>query len=86
FVVYMDTARIVIDLTNADGLRTGSVVSVRRDKIPIVHPVTGEVLGELDDEVATLRVTEIRERFSVAEVQSVAPGSQIQIKDRVVPK
>jgi len=86
FVVYMDTARIVIDLTNADGLRTGSLVSVRRDKIPIVHPVTGEVLGELDDEVATLRVTEIRERFSVAEVQSVAPGSQIQVKDRVVPK
>jgi len=86
FVVYMDTARIVIDLTNADGLRAGSIVSVRRDKIPIVHPVTGEVLGELDDEVATLRVTEIRERFSVAEVQSVSPGSQIQVKDRVVLK
>jgi hypothetical protein len=85
-VVYVDTTRIVIDLTAADGLRPGSLVSLRRDAIPIVHPVTGEVLGELDEEVATARVTETRERFSVADVQTVAAGARIQIKDRVVPK
>jgi hypothetical protein len=86
FVVYVDTTRIVIDLTAADGIRAGSVVSLRRDAIPLVHPVTGEVLGELDEEVATARVTEMRERFSVADVQTVAPGARIQVKDRVVPK
>jgi hypothetical protein len=86
YVVYVDSGRVVIDLTNIDGLQPGSVVSLRRDRIPIVHPVTGELLGELDEEVATARVTEIRERFSVAEVQNVAPGSQIQVRDRVVPK
>jgi Flagellar assembly protein T, C-terminal domain len=85
-VVYVDTTRIVIDLTAADGIRPGSLVSLRRDAIPIVHPVTGEVLGELDEEVATARVTETRERFSVADVQTVAAGARIQIKDRVVPK
>jgi hypothetical protein len=86
YVVYVDTTRIVIDLTAVDGIRPGTVVSLRRDRIPIVHPVTGEVLGELDDEVATARVTETREKFSVAEVQSVAPGSQVQVRDRVVLK
>jgi hypothetical protein len=86
FVVYVDTTRIVIDLTSADGLKPGSVVSLRRDRVPIVHPVTGEVLGELDEEVATARVIELRERFSVAEVQTVAAGSQIQVRDRVVLK
>ncbi len=85
-VVYLDTTRIVVDLTAADGVRPGTLLSLRRDKIPIVHPVTGEVLGELDEEVATARVTETRERFSVADVQTVAPGAQIQIKDRVVFK
>jgi len=85
-VVYVDTTRIVIDLTAADGIRTGSLVSLRRDAIPLVHPVTGEVLGELDEEVGTARVTEMRERFSVADVQTVAPGARIQVKDRVVPK
>jgi hypothetical protein len=86
FVVYVDTTRVVIDLTSADGVKEGSVVSLRRDRVPIVHPVTGEVLGELDEEVATARVVELRERFSVAEVQSIAAGSQIQVRDRVVLK
>jgi hypothetical protein len=86
YVVYVDSTRIVIDLTTRDGLRPGSVVSLRRDRIPVVHPVTGEVLGTLDEEVATARVTETRDRFSVAEIQNVTPGSQIQVKDRVVPK
>ena len=82
----VDAPRIVVDLTAADGLQPGSMLSLRRDRIPIVHPVTGEVLGELDDEVATARVVETRERFSVAELQSVAAGSQVQVKDRVVVK
>jgi len=85
-VVYVDTTRIVIDLTAADGIRPGTIVSLRRDAIPIVHPVTGEMLGELDEEVATARVTETREKFSVADVQTRAPGVRIQVKDRVVPK
>ncbi len=86
YVVHVDTTRIAIDLTTADGLRVGSVVSVRRDKMPIVHPVTGEKLGELDEEVATAKIVELRDRFSLAEIQSVSPGSQIELKDRVVPK
>ena len=86
FVVYVDTTRIAVDLTAGDGVRPGQVLSVRRDKIPIVHPVTGEILGELDDEVATVRVVEMRDRFSVAEIESVAAGAQVQVKDRVVPK
>ena len=85
-VVYVDTTRIVIDLTSADGIAPGTVVSLRRDRIPLIHPVTGELLGELDEEIATARVVEIRDRFSVAEVQNVAPGSEIQIRDRVIPK
>jgi hypothetical protein len=86
WVVYVDTTRIVIDLTAGDGVQAGTVLSLRRDRIPIVHPVTGEVLGELDEEIGTARVTEIRDRFSVAEIQTVAPGAQIQIRDRVVVK
>jgi hypothetical protein len=86
YVVFVDTTRIVIDLTSGDGVRAGSVVSLRRDRIPIVHPVTGEVLGELDQEIGTARVVELRDKFSVAEIQSVEPGAQIKVRDRVVPK
>ncbi len=86
YVVFVDTTRIVVDLTGRDGVRPGSIVSLRRDQIPIVHPVTGEILGELDDEVGTAKVTEIRDKFSVADIQTVSNGSQIQVKDRAVLK
>jgi hypothetical protein len=85
-VVHIDASRIVLDLTAADGVKPGSLVSIRRDTVPVVHPVTGELLGELDEEVGTVRVTELREKFSVAEVQSLAQGSQVQVRDRAVPK
>ena len=84
YVVFVDTSRVVVDLTAKDGLRPGSIVSLRRDKIPIIHPVTGELLGELDEEVATAKVVEVREKFSVAEIQGISPGAQIKLKDRVV--
>ncbi len=84
YVVFVDTSRVVIDLAAADGVKPGTTVSVRRDKIAIVHPITGELLGELDEEVATGRVVEVREKFSVVEVQKAAAGAQVQVKDRVV--
>ena len=84
YVVFVDTSRVVIDLAAADGVKVGTNVSVRRDKIAIVHPITGEMLGELDEEVATGRVVEVRDKFSIVEVQKAATGTQVQVKDRVV--
>ena len=84
YVVLVEPGRVVIDLAAKDGIRAGSVVSFRRDKIPIVHPVTGEILGELDEELATGKVTEVRDKFSVIEVENLAPGAEIKVKDRVV--
>jgi len=84
YVVLVEPGRVVIDLAAKDGIRAGSVVSFRRDKIPIVHPVTGEILGELDEELATGKVTEVRDKFSVIEVENLAPGVEIKVKDRVV--
>jgi hypothetical protein len=84
FVVFVDTSRVVIDLAASDGVKVGAGISVRRDKVAIVHPITGELLGELDEEVATGRVVEVREKFSVVEVEKAAAGVQVQVKDRVV--
>jgi hypothetical protein len=84
YVVFVDASRVVIDLAAPDGVKVGTNVSVRRDKIAIVHPITGELLGELHEEVATGRVVEVRDKFSLVEIQKVAAGAQVQEKDRVV--
>ena len=84
YVVFVDTSRVVIDLVAADGVRLGSTVSLRRDKVAIVHPITGELLGELDEEVASGKVVEVQDKFSVVEVQNLPSGAQVKVKDRVV--
>jgi hypothetical protein len=73
---------LVVDLTTADGLQPGSRLSLRRAQVSLKHPVTGEPLGELDEEIGTARVVEVHERFSVAELEEV-PGFEAQVKDRV---
>lgn len=84
YVVFVDTSRVVIDLAGKDGVRPGSLVSFRRDKITIVHPVTGEILGELDEEVASGRVVEVKDKFSVVEVEGAQAGAQVKVRDRAV--
>jgi hypothetical protein len=84
YVVFVDTSRVVIDLAASDGVKLGTGVSVRRDKVAIVHPITGELLGELDEEVASGRVVEVQDKFSVVELQSLPSGAQVKVKDRVV--
>ena len=46
--------------------------------------VVGNAFGELDEEVATGRVTEVKDKFSVVELSSVSNGNQVKVKDRVV--
>lgn len=84
FVVFVDSARVVIDLAASDGVRLGNTVSLRRDKVAIVHPITGELLGELDEEIASGKVVEVQDKFSVVELQSLPSGGQVKVKDRVV--
>jgi biotin carboxyl carrier protein len=84
YVVFVDQSRVVIDLTAGDGVKPGTTVSLRRDKITIVHPITGELLGELDEEIASGKVVEVRDKFSVVEIQSLPSGAQVKVKDRVV--
>jgi len=83
-VVFVDPGRVVIDLAAPDGVKVGTKVSVRRDKMAVIHPVTGELLGELYEEVATGQVVEVRDKYSLVDVQQIAAGTQVQIKDRVV--
>ena len=84
YVIHVDQQRVVVDLTAQDGLKKGSVLSLRRERMRLTHPITGEYLGDLDEEIGLARVVELRERFSVAEVKEVRPGYQVQAKDRVV--
>lgn len=86
YIVHVQAPLIVVDLTAADGIQKGSLLSVRRERVPLKHPVTGEHLGEMDEEIGSARVVELRERFSVAEIQETRSGFELRVKDRVAVK
>ncbi len=86
YVIHVQAGLVVVDLTAADGLKPGSRLSLRRERVPLVHPVTKERLGALDDEVGTARVIEVRERFSVAEIEETRPGFEPRVQDRAALK
>ncbi|MBI2468540.1 MAG: hypothetical protein HYV62_12125 [Candidatus Rokubacteria bacterium] len=86
YVVHVREGLIVVDLTAADGIKKGSLLGLRREGVALKHPVTGEHLGELDEEIGTARVVEIQDRFSVAEVEGTRPGVEPRVKDRVLVK
>ncbi len=86
YIVHVQAPLIVVDLTAADGIQEGSLLSLRREHVALKHPVTGEYLGELDEEIGTARIIELRERFSVAEIQGTRPGFEPRIRDRAVVK
>lgn len=85
YVVFVKKTRVLVDLTEKDGLRTGSILSIRQP-LSVVHPVTGQLLGAYEDEKATARVLEVHGMFSVAEIEEVSPGVEVKVKDRVRPR
>lgn len=86
YIIYIDKRRIMVDLTSVDGLKQGSILSLRRRRIPLTHPVTGESLGDSDEEIGTAQVVEVRERFSIAVIHEIRRGFEPRVKDRVVVK
>ena len=72
---------VYLDLGVRDNVRVGDTFEIIRDQ-DIVHPVTGENLGSKAP-VGVVKVTQVFEKLSVAEVVSVIPGATIMKLDRI---
>ncbi|MDT8441578.1 MAG: VCBS repeat-containing protein, partial [Desulfuromonadales bacterium] len=58
----------LIDLDAAAGIQTGDLFAVIAKGAPIIHPVSKDVIGTLDETRAILRVTQIKTGYSYAEL------------------
>lgn len=66
YVVSKETQGYVIDMKRADGIGVGDLLSVVGPGKPLTHPVTGKVLGQLEQTKAVLKVTQVGDEFSFA--------------------
>ncbi len=66
-VVEVLNGKVIIDLGRGRVFE-GEEFSVFSEGRKIVHPVTGEVLGYIEEEKGRIKITDVRERFSVGEI------------------
>jgi hypothetical protein len=82
-VIRVEGDLLYLDVTAAQKAAPGMEVGVARPGQEFRHPYTGKVLGKLDREIASARIVEVREHFSVARVVSRHGDLTPQEKDKV---
>ncbi|RMG63011.1 MAG: hypothetical protein D6715_11765 [Calditrichaeota bacterium] len=85
YVIRVDGNKLTLDKGFTDGLKKGMKCIVYREGAPIIHPVTGEFLGKTIEEICEVRVLEVLNNYSIADVTRTIQSSP-QIKDRFVTK
>jgi hypothetical protein len=83
YVVLVQGKRIYTDLAEPSGVAAGNTLIVYREGEELKHPVSGAPLGRADEEIARVKVVEVGEKTSIAEIVSVAEGAQIHTSDKV---
>jgi hypothetical protein len=75
FVVSSEGNTVYTDLGRDKGVYSGMVLKVYRENEPIIHPITGEVLGNKKIYVGDLKITDVQDKLStgVLTVQQRAP-------------
>jgi curli biogenesis system outer membrane secretion channel CsgG len=69
-IVSMTGKDVYINAGQDLGIKTGDALMVFRPGAVLRDPTTGEVLGKEETQIGQLFVTQVRERFAIAEVRS----------------
>jgi hypothetical protein len=82
-VIGLERERVLLDLGAKDQVIPGLELQVYREGQEFKHPYTGQVLGKLDRDVGRVRILEVHQNFSAAEIIQQAEGTLIQQGDHV---
>ncbi len=85
-VTAVEGARLTIALGKKNGLMTGMVLTLWRDGKAILHPVTGAVIGHVEEEVGSAEVTSVEDASSVAVVKKEIKEPKQGDRARITPK
>ncbi len=78
--------RLTLSLSKKDGVIPDMELTLWRDGKEILHPVTGAVIGRVEDEVGTIEVTSVTDSSSTAVVKKKLSDPKPGDKARITPK
>ncbi len=82
YVVEVTDGEVILDLGKGK-VHVGERFKVVKPGEKIVHPVTGEVLGTREEVLGRVKVSEVEERFSVAEIledRGIVKGLKVRVE------
>jgi TolB-like protein len=85
YVIGIQGEKVTLDIGHKNGIRKGMKCHVYREGAPIVHPVTGEVIGKMIDELCEAQITDVFDAYAIAAITKPKSGIP-QIRDKVVTK
>jgi FG-GAP-like repeat len=85
-VTSIQNAKLTLTLSTKDGLTPGMELTLWRDGKEILHPVTGAVIGHMEDEVGSVEVVAVNDTSSTAVVKKKTREPKPGDKARITPK
>ncbi|MEE9273699.1 MAG: FG-GAP-like repeat-containing protein [bacterium] len=76
-IVAIKGGDLYLSLGASGKIALGQRLSVFRKGVPFRHPVTGAVLGTLEDEIGVAVVVDVRKKFSIARMTRLTPGKEL---------
>lgn len=74
---------IFLELAGDGPVPEGTLLTIFEEGEPFKHPFTGEILGRLENRVATVELMENREKFSVGRLVGTEPDQKVQAGQKV---
>lgn len=84
-VVAIKGGDVFLSIGLKDQAVKGNRLTILRKGAAFKHPVTGAVLGSLEDEIGVAEIVEVREKFSIARMVKMTSGKNLlpKVKDKV---
>lgn len=84
-VVAVKGGDVFLSIGQKDQAVKGTRLTILRKGAAFKHPVTGVVLGSLEDEIGVAEIVEVREKFSIARMVKMTSGKNLlpRVKDKV---
>ncbi len=84
-VINIKGNQLTLDFGSNKKIKKGMKCIVYREGDPIVHPVTGKVIGRMINQICVARITETMPNFSIAEIEKSLSGVPQKL-DKVITK
>lgn len=84
-VINIQSNQLTLDFGTNKGVKKGMKCIVYREGNPIVHPVTGKVIGRMVKQICFARITQVMPEYSLAEIEKSLSGVPQKL-DKVITK